>query len=139
MTSRSLRVLAVSALLLASACSSVAIESLELGLRPHEVRARFGEPVQAGLMDRREGSQIRKMLIEEYSSPKGGRLQLIYSVPLDLDELAMQGDLAWARKIAPELATGKTIAALDPAVRKRINMRCARLLRYRRFEEATPK
>lgn len=122
---------------LTASCASTSIDRLAVGMRPVEVRAMFGKPVQALLADRREAGGVRKMLIEEYPSGDGHRLQLIYTIPADLDELAMQGDLAWARRVAPGLLDGTPIAKLDNETRMLLNLRTARLLRYRRFAEVT--
>ena len=130
-------ILATSLLGLFASCKSVSLESLEIGMRPHEVRAIFGQPTQEVIADRREGGIVRKMLIEEYPNGAGSRLSLIYVIPADLDELEMQGDLAWARSVAPSLQDGSQIHLLDSKTRMQICLRTARLLRYRRFSDAT--
>lgn len=116
-------------------CTSTAFEDLEPGLRPYEVHALLGEPTQSFLAKgdaRGQGSYVRKMLVEHYQDTDVRVLQLLYAIPADIDELAAQGDLDWAREVAPSLSDGRGVATLGAELRQRIRVRCARLLRYRR-------
>ncbi|MCB9882836.1 MAG: hypothetical protein H6832_07130 [Planctomycetes bacterium] len=117
-----------------TACTTISIDKLEIGMRPEAVRARFGTPTQVALADRQEGAEQRKMLIEEYPGDPGHYLQLIYAIPLDIDELALQGDADFASSLAPELERGARVADLEPSKRLTIMLHCARLMRYRQFE-----
>ncbi|HMQ23245.1 MAG TPA: hypothetical protein PKE00_12195 [Planctomycetota bacterium] len=115
-------------------CKAPTLTQLELGMRPNDVRARFGEPSRIVLAEREEGSAVRKILIEEYPSKSGHYFQLMYSVPLDIAELALQGDNEYAERLAPELLQGVLVANLDVKRRTTIVERSARLMRYREFE-----